>query len=217
LKCGSLPAKADTEKQRAFYYDTLKPLIDRAKKGTVALLFMDASHFVMGCDFLGYIYGITRRFVKTYSGRKRYNVLGTLNFVSKKVTTVANDSYITASEVCGLLRKVAAEYARKPAYIVLDNARYQKCAIVTELASQLGVHLVFIPPYSPNLNLIERLWKHVKNKLRTKYYDVFDDFQKKIDSIVNDTDKNDIAVVNRLIGENVQLFDNYRIGCGENA
>jgi transposase len=217
LKCGSLPAKADTEKQRAFYYDTLKPLIDRAKKGTVTLLFMDASHFVMGCDFLGYIYGITRRFVKTYSGRKRYNVLGTLNFVSKKVTTVANDSYITASEVCDLLRKVAAEYARKPAYIVLDNARYQKCAIVTELASQLGVHLVFIPPYSPNLNLIERLWKHVKNKLRTKYYDVFDDFQKKIDSIVDDTDKNDIAVVNRLIGEKVQLFDNYRIGCGENA
>jgi len=57
------------------------------------------------------------------------------------------------------------------------------------------------------LNLIERLWKHVKSRLRTKYFDVFDDFQKKIDSIVSDTDKNDLAVVNRLIGEKVQLFD----------
>ena len=170
-------------------------------------MFIDASHFVMGCDFLGYIYGITRRFTKTYSGRKRYNVLGALNFVSKKVSTVANDAYITASEVCDLLKKVAAEYDGKPIHIVLDNARYQKCAIVTELASRLNIHFGYIPPYSPNLNLIERLWKHVKNRLRTKYFDVFDDFQKKINSIVSDTDKNDLAVVNRLIGEKVQLFD----------
>ena len=207
MKCGSLPAKADTAKQRAFYFGILKPLIDRAKTDSITLLFMDASHFVMGCDFLGCIYGITRRFIKTYSGRKRYNVLGALNFVSKKVSTVTNDAYITASEVCALLKKIAVEYAGKPIYIVLDNARYQKCAVVTELASQLGIHLVFIPPYSPNLNLIERLWKHVKNKLRTKCYDAFDDFQKKIDSIVSDIDKNDIATINRLIGDKVQLFD----------
>ena len=112
---------------------------------------------------------------------------------------------------------MAIEYVGKLIYIVLDNARYQKCAIVTELASQLGINLVYIPPYSPNLNLIERLWKHVKNRLRTKYYDVFDDFQKKIDSIVSDTDKNDLTVVNRLIGEKVQLFDNPLTGRCENA
>lgn len=205
-----MPAKADTAKQRAFYFDILKPLIDRAKANSITLLFMDASHFVMGCDFLGCIYGIARRFVKTYSGRKRYNVLGALNLVSKKVSTVTNDAYITASEVCDLLKKVAAEYADKPVYIVLDNARYQKCAIVTELANQLGIHLVFIPPYSPNLNLIERLWKHVKSNLRTKYYDVFDDFQKKIDSIISETDKNDFDTINRLIGDKVQLFDTHR-------
>jgi transposase len=181
--------------------------MDQAKAGFATLLFMDASHFVMGCDFLGYIYGRTRRFIKTFSGRKRYNVLGVLNFVSKKVSTVTNDTYITASEICDLLRIVAAEYVGRPIHIVLDNARYQKCAIVSELASQLGIQLVYIPPYSPNLNLIERLWKHVKNKLRTKYYDDFDAFQKKIDSIVYDTDKNDCAIINRLIGEKVQLFD----------
>ena len=182
-----------------------------AKESMVILLFMDASHFVMGCDFLGYIYGITRRFVKTYSGRKRYNVLGALNFVSKKVTTVTNATYITATEICDLLGKVAIEYAGKPVYIVLDNARYQKCAIVAELATQLGINLVYIPPYSPNLNLIERLWKHVKSKLRTKYYDNFNAFQEKIDSIVSSTDKVDKAIINRLIGEKVQFFDDYCI------
>jgi hypothetical protein len=80
------------------------------------------------------IYGVARRFIKTYSGRKRYNVLDALNFVLKKVTTVTHDTYITAVEICGLLQKAAVEYAGKPIYIVLDNARYQKCNIVQELA-----------------------------------------------------------------------------------
>jgi len=103
-----LPAKASPEKQREFYYNILKPLMGQAKEGLATLLFMDASHFVMGCDFLGYIYCAARRFIKTYSGRRRYNVLGALDFVSKKVTTVVNDTYITASEICDLLRKAAS-------------------------------------------------------------------------------------------------------------
>lgn len=217
MKCGSLPAKADPEKQRVFYCNVLKPLMDRAKSGKATLLFVDASHFVMGCDFLGYIYGKVRRFIKTYSGRRRYNVLGALNFVTKKVTTVTNDAYITASEICDLLRKVAAEYAGTPIYLILDNARYQKCAVVAELAMRLGIRLVFIPPYSPNLNLIERLWKHVKNRLRTKYYDDFNAFQKKIDAIVNNTDKCDNAIINKLIGEKVQLFDDPPVSCNKTA
>ena len=208
-----MPAKADPVQQRGFYENTLHPLMDLAKNNKITLLFMDASHFVMGCDFLGYIYGFARRFIKTYSGRKRYNVLGALNFITKKMTTVTNDTYITALEICELLKKVAIEYAGAPIYLILDNARYQKCKIVEELADQLGIHLTYIPSYSPNLNLIERLWKHVKNKLRTKYYDQFDEFQDRINSIINDTDKKDKTVIDRLIGEKVQLFDAPIAGC----
>jgi len=178
-----------------------------AKNNKLVLLFLDGSHFVMGCDFLGYIYGKTRRFVKTFSGRKRYNILGALNFVTKKVTTVANDQYITAVEVCEMLRKIAAEYVGKPIHIVLDNARYQKCIIVRELAEELGITLNFMPPYSPNLNLIERLWKHVKGRLRSKYYDQFDAFKETIDSIISETSTGSKKLVNRLIGEKVQMFD----------
>ena len=184
-----------------------------AKEGKATLLFVDAAHFVMGCDFLGYVYGATRRFLRTYSGRRRYNVLGALNYASKKVTTVSNDAYITASEICELLKKLAVEYVDKPIHVVLDNARYQKCAVVAELANNLGIRLVFIPPYSPNLNLIERLWKHVKCKLRTKCYDDFDSFKGKIDSIVDNTDKDDFSAINRLIGEKVQLFDDSPDAC----
>jgi len=178
-----------------------------AISGKITLLLLDASHFVMGGDFLGYIYGKVRRFVKTYSGRSRYNVLGALNFVTKKMTVVANDGYITASEVCEILRKITMEYTGTPIYLILDNARYQKCKVVTDLALELGIHLTYIPPYSPNLNLIERLWKHVKSKLRTRYYDQFEEFQLTINSIISNIDKTDKILIDRLIGERVQLFD----------
>ena len=181
----------------------------KAKKKKLILLFLDGSHFIMGGDFLGSIYGKTRRFIRTFSGRKRYNVLGALNFVTKKVTVVANDAYITATEVCDMLRKVATEYAGKPVHIVLDNARYQKCEIVRLLASELGVILHYMPPYSPNLNLIERLWKHVKSRLRSKYYDQFGDFKITIDSIIEDTDKGSKDLIDNLIGESFQIFDSF--------
>jgi len=193
--------------QREYYDDILCPLMMKAKAGLLTLMFLDGSHFVMGCDFLGHIYGKTRRFIKTFSGRKRYNVLGALNFVTKKVTTIANDKYITATEVCEMLRKVAAEYAGKAVHIVLDNARYQKCEVVTNLAKELSIVLHYIPPYSPNLNLIERLWKHVKSRLRIKYYDQFGDFTETIDSIIEDTCDGSKALIDKLIGESVQIFD----------
>ena len=189
--------------------------MESAKKGIVELLFLDASHFIMGCDYLGHVYGTVRRFIRTYSGRKRYNVLGALNFISKKITTVSNDTYITSVQICALLKKVASEYVGKPIHLVLDNARYQRCKAVQELAKQLGINLVFIPAYSPNLNLIERIWRHVKGRLRTKYYDRFDEFQQRIDSIVDNTDKEDKVLIDRLIGEKVQLFDEL-IACNNN-
>jgi transposase len=207
LKSGSIPAKADAVAQREYYDNVLLPLMMKAKESLLTLLFLDGSHFVMGCDFLGCIYGKTRRFIKTFSGRRRYNILGALNFVTKKVTTIANDKYITATEVCELLRKVAAEYAGKAVYIVLDNARYQKCEVVTKLAHELGIVLHYIPPYSPNLNLIERLWKHVKSRLRTKYYDQFGVFMETIDSIIEDTCLGSKEIIDTLVGESVQIFD----------
>lgn len=181
--------------------------MDKAEKNEIALLFMDASHFVMGCDFLGCIYGKVRRFILTFSGRKRYNVLGAIDYVTKKVLTVANESYITATEVCAMLHKISAEYAGTVVHLVLDNARYQKCALVMDLAAELGIVLEYIPPYSPNLNLIERLWKFVKGELRSKYYDDFSLFRQKIDSILESTSSSNRNIVSKLIGQQVQLFD----------
>ena len=215
MKAGSLPAKADTAAQRSFYDSVLKPLMKKARRKNSAhvLLFMDASHFVLGCDFLGGVYSKVRRFIRTFSGRQRYNVLGAINFMTRKVHTVTNTTYITATEICQMLEQVASEYAGRKIHIVLDNARYQKCEMVTSLARKLAIELVYLPPYSPNLNLIERLWKFTKGKLRVRYYSDFRTFRDTIDEIIRNTDSIFKEQVSRLIGEKIQLFDGLELVC----
>jgi len=154
----------------------LEPEIAKAKAGKSVVLFMDGSHFVQAA-FLGCLWCFERIFIRSPSGRKRWNVLGAYNAITGQLTTVANDGYITATTVCELLRKLAEQYAGRPIVIVLDNARYQHCKLVEELAKELGITLQFLPSYSPNLNLIERLWKFVKKKcLYNVYYETFDEF-----------------------------------------
>ena len=65
----------------------------------------------------------------------------------------------------------------------MDNARYQRCELVKLKAAALDIELLFLPAYSPNLNLIERLWKLAKKRtLTNRYYDCFDKFRLAIDA-----------------------------------
>ena len=58
---------------------------------------------------------------------------------------VTNQGYINAESVCALLRSVAGAAVGVPITLVLDNARYQKCAVVQALAESLGIELLFLP------------------------------------------------------------------------
>ena len=137
---------------------------------------MDAAHFVLA-PFLGYLWCFARCFVRGPAGRQRFNVLAALHAVTHELVAVTNDTYINAQSVCELLRKIAVLNLGVPITLVLDNARYQKCRLVQDLAEQLGIELLFLPSYSPNLNLIERLWKFVKKRvLYSKYYPDFASF-----------------------------------------
>jgi transposase len=158
-----------------------------AKQGKRILFFVDAAHFVLA-PYLGYIWCLTRLFIKTPAGRARFNVLGALNAITHELITVMNDSYINAQSVCDLLWKVARMNLKLPVTFVLDNARYQKCALVQDLAQSLNIELLYLPSYSPNLNLIERLWKFVKKEcLYSKYYSEFAIFKKAIINCLKQT------------------------------
>ena len=144
--------------------------IAEAKAGQRAVFFVDAAHFVLAA-FLGYLWSLKRIFIQSPSGRQRFNVLGALNAVTHELITVTNDTYINAASVCELLHKLADLHLDVPITLVLDNARYQKCDLVQTTAKGLNIELCFLPPYSPNLNLIERLWKFVKKEcLYSEYY-----------------------------------------------
>jgi transposase len=98
-------------------------------------------------------------FIPTPSGRNRYNVLGMIDPVIHNFISVFNTSYINHLSVIELLEKTREIHKDRdvPISIFLDNAKYQRCKAVIERAASLNIELMFLPSYSPNLNLIERL------------------------------------------------------------
>jgi transposase len=188
-KVGFVPGKsADPDKiaeQEAFREQKLDPLLVEAKAGRQAVFFVDAAHFVH-TTYLGMLWCFTRVFIPSPSGRKRFNVLGAINAVTQEIITITNEAYINAESVCQLLRKLAALGLDIPITLVLDNARYQKCAVVFEFAEELGITLLYLPAYSPHLNLIERLWRFVRKEcLYSKYYADFTAFKSAIAMVID--------------------------------
>jgi len=171
------------------------------------VFFVDAAHFVLA-PFLGFLWSVTRLFIRAPAGRKRFNVLGALNAITHELICVTNDTYITAESVCALLYKLAALNLAVPISIFLDNARYQKCALVFATAASLYIELYFLPAYSPNLNLIERLWKFVKKQcLYSKYYSKFGAFKSAIVDCLSQPHSTHKAALDSLITLRFQMFD----------
>jgi transposase len=136
-------------------------------------------------------------------------VLGALDYVTKKLTTVVNITYINALTVCELLEAIKKENPDTPITMVMDNARYQRCALVQEKAKALDIELLFLPSYSPNLNLIERVWKFVKaESLGGKHYENFQQFQQGINDCLSQLSSTHRKKMDTLVTRNFQLFDN---------
>ena len=169
---------------------------------------MDAAHFVLA-SYLGWLWCATRLFVRAASGRQRHNVPGAFNAVSRELVRVTNDSYVTAQTVCELLGKVAALGLGTPVTLVMDNARYQRCGLVQELAKTLNLELLFLPSYSPNLNLIERLWKFTKKAvLNSRHQRCFADFRREIDQCLDEVSTTHRSKIASLMTLRFQSFEN---------
>ena len=207
-KVEQIPAKADVVKQKVFVDQELAPRIEEAKQGKRHLFFVDAAHFVLR-PFLGFFWCFVRLFVKVPAGRQRFNVRGTLHVTSCQPVTITNDSYINSYSVVALLKKLAAQFTDAAITLVMDNARYQRCKFVMEHAHELGIELLFLPPYSPQLNLIEQLWKFVKKKcLYSHYYEDFTAFQEGITNCLKQTQHEYKDELAQLLTLNFQTFEN---------
>ena len=201
-----IPAKADPAVQAAYLEQELEPRLAEAQAGQRAVFFVDAAHFVLA-PFLGFLWSLTRVFIQAPAGRQRFNVLGALNAITHQLITVTNETYITSAEVCLLLHRLAALSLDMPITLILDNARYQRCALVQTCAVSLNIELCFLPPYSPNLNLIERLWKFVKKQcLYSTYYPSFAPFKAAITDCLAQTATTHKPALDSLLTLRFQRF-----------
>jgi len=96
--------------------------------------------------YLGFLWCFVRVFVRAPSGRQRFNVLGALNATTLQLITVTNESYINSTSVGELLEKIAQLGIQMPITVIMDNARYQRCRYVMEVAARLEIEVLFLPP-----------------------------------------------------------------------
>ena len=181
--------------------------MEEAKEGKRTVFFVDAAHFVQ-IAYLGWLWCFQRVLVRAPSGRQRFNVLGALNAVTHQLITVTNDSYINSGSVGQLLEKIAALGLQTPITLVMDNARYQRCQYVLDMAANLNIEILFLPPYSPNLNLIERLWKFVRSEcLNNHYYENFTLFKQAITGCLSQTTTRHQSALRSLLTLSFQSFE----------
>jgi transposase len=194
------------ETQAKFLDTELKPKLDAAQAGKGHVFFVDAAHFVLG-TFVCCLWSFRRIFVRAASGRQRFNVLGAWNAVTRDLIAVTNTTVVNTDTMCELLRKIATLGLSGPITLVLDNARYQRNAVVQSLAEQLGIALLFLPSYSPNLNLIERLWKFIKRRsLYGRYHPTFAGFRAAIEETIDGLSTTHAEQLKTLMTFNFQQF-----------
>jgi len=201
-----VPGKADTKAQEEFIasYRELK----EAKGSKDPIYFMDGVHpqhnSVAAC---GWIKKGTVKELKSNTGRKRININGAIN-IEEMNPVVSYSDTINAQSTISLLKEIELKHTEaENIYIICDNARYYRSQKVTEYLETSKVELKFLPPYSPNLNLIERLWKYFhKIVLYNKYYETYHEFQKACKSFFKNIKRYKKDLVS-LLTENFQIIE----------
>ncbi len=169
-----MPSKASLEKQLQFVrqYNGFK------SHGPV--YFLDSTH-PRHCPVMGYgwIKKGEDKFIPCNTGRAHLNINGAVSINGLDIITRQSD-VVDKDAICELLKAIKQKNpTASKIYVVLDNAAYNRSKKLKVLARKLGIRLKYLPPYSPNLNLAERLWRFFREKvLSMKYYETLDIFSR---------------------------------------
>lgn len=180
-----VPAKADADAQRAFLDGVLLPLMAEAEADPAApLLVVDATHPAYDAHpAQGWIRRGERAVLPSNHGRVNVTLNGALSWPAREVIT-REATKITGPEMVSFFAQIQARYpAARRITLIADNATYNRAAVVREWLARPGcrVRVVYLPPYAPNLNLIERLWWFFKKKaLWNTHYQSLADFRSAI-------------------------------------
>jgi len=165
------PAKGDIAKQREFIeiYSQLKEM---ALQNDEPILFVDGVHPSMQTKIShGWIRKGQEKEIHTTASKTRVNILGAIDLDSMSVLAREYGKTINGRSVINFLDAIKAQYIdKKVIHLILDQAGYNISFEVREHASKLGIHLHYLPAYSPNLNSIERLWKVMNEEIRNNVF-----------------------------------------------
>ena len=179
-KAKAVPGKADKEQQLAYLKLLTKILKNKGKNDPH--YYLDAVHPQHNTQVVyGWIKKGKEKLINSNTGRQRININGALNSESLEIV-IREDETINTQSTLALFKTLEKKYRlAQTIYITLDNAKYYKNPMVREYLKSSKIRLLFLPPYSPNLNLIERLWKFMRQEvLYNQYYEKFSEFKEVI-------------------------------------
>jgi transposase len=173
----AVPGKADAEAQENFLHDL--EILKEEKSPENPILYLDSTHPQHNShpDY-GWLPKGENVQLKTNTGRKRVTLNGALD--SETLDIIAREeTVLNAERTIEFFKKIEAKYPNADTiYFILDNAGYYKGKKIKEYLLNSKIKLLYLPPYAPNLNLIERVWKYFKKKvLANKYYETFREFR----------------------------------------
>ncbi len=173
-----VPGKQDPAKQHAFIEEYEQIKADKGENDPI--YFADATHPQHNSvPSYGWIKKGKEKELKANCGRQRLNINGAINIETLEPVTGFYDT-INAQAAIHLFAKIEAKHPdANVIYVIVDNARYYRSSLLKQSVKRTKIKLIFLPPYSPNLNLIERYWKFFKKKvLNNRYYESFGEFKR---------------------------------------
>lgn len=144
--------------------------------------------------------------IESNTGRDRVSILGAINVNSKQFTSILTEDNCDKEMNERVMKEIRKDYPdNKKIILILDNASYNKAQVVKDTAKNLNIQLWYLPPYSPNLNLIERVWKFLKKLLKNKYIPTLTEYKKFLFNFCADFDiyENEI---NKIISQKFEIL-----------
>ena len=206
-----IPGKAPSEDDQKKTVEGYFQMKASAEPGTI-FLFGDGMHLVHQ-NIPALCWGDPKNppILRTNTGRQRLNILGAYNPEAYEFVHLTGEQNCDASRAIEYLEVILAAYPLAPRIdLFLDNASYFKAKIVTEwLEKHPEMQIHYLPPYSPNLNLIERFWRFVKDKLvKNTYYEKYKTFRAKTFQLLNNVDKH-VEEFKTLMVEKFEIVKSY--------
>lgn len=192
----AVPSRADEQAQQAFLEERLPELLAEVNAGTAELYYADGTHPTHNTKTgRGWIRKGQDFAIDCNSGRKRVNINGAVRATKPEHLVYDVTDTINAQSTQRLCRQLLRKHPGKTIYLVCDNARYNRCTWLQEWARDQRIEFVFLPAYSPNLNLIERLWRLLRQEaINSMYYATYDAFRAGILGFLDNAKKYKTAI-----------------------